>query len=84
MVTLLDVAASAGVSRSTVSLVINKSPLVKDETRQRVERAIQELGYVPNPNARGLVKKENKSYSFSLGNDLKIKPIIMSLLVFQN
>ena len=61
MVTLLDVAASAGVSRSTVSLVINKSPLVKDETRQRVERAIQELGYVPNPNARGLVKKENKS-----------------------
>ena len=61
MVTLLDVAARAGVSRSTVSLVINKSPLVKDETRQRVERAIQELGYVPNPNARGLVKKENKS-----------------------
>ena len=34
MVTLLDVAARAGVSRSTVSLVINKSPLVKDETRQ--------------------------------------------------
>ena len=33
MVTLLDVAARAGVSRSTVSLVINKSPLVKDETR---------------------------------------------------
>lgn len=60
MVTLLDIAARAGVSRSTVSLVINKSPLVKDETRQRAERAIQELGHVPNPNARGLVKKRIK------------------------
>ena len=60
MVTLLDIAARAGVSRSTVSLVINKSPLVKDEMRQRAERAIQELGYVPNPNARGLVKKRIK------------------------
>ena len=62
MVTLMDVAARAGVSRSTVSLVINKSPLVKDETRLKVEAAIQDLGYVPNTNARGLVKRENKSF----------------------
>ena len=62
VVTLRDVAARAGVSRSTASLVINKSPLVKDETRLKVEAAIQELGYVPNTNARGLVKRENKSF----------------------
>ena len=36
--TIIDVAKRAGVSRSTVSLVINKSPLVKDDTRQLVER----------------------------------------------
>lgn len=54
MVTINDVARRAGVSRSTVSLVINHSPLVKDATRQLVERVIAEINYVPNSNARGL------------------------------
>ena len=45
-VTLLDVAAAAGVSRGTVSLVLRKSPLVRDSTRARVEAAIEETGYV--------------------------------------
>ena len=45
-VTLLDVAAAAGVSRGTVSLVLRKSPLVRDSTRERVEAAIVETGYV--------------------------------------
>ena len=44
--TIIDVAKRAGVSRSTVSLVINKSPLVKDDTRQLVERVIAQMGYV--------------------------------------
>lgn len=60
MVTIFDVARHAGVSKSTVSLVLNKSPLVKDETRLKVEEAIRALGYVPNQNARGLIKKETK------------------------
>ena len=55
--TIIDVAKRAGVSRSTVSLVINKSPLVKDDTRQLVERVIAQMGYVPNCNARGLSAK---------------------------
>ncbi|MBE5772423.1 MAG: LacI family transcriptional regulator [Clostridiales bacterium] len=54
MPTIEDVARRAGVSRSTVSLVINKSPLVKEATRQKVERVIEEINYVPNSNARGL------------------------------
>lgn len=54
MATINDVAKRAGVSRSTVSLVINKSPLVKEATRQLVERVIAEMNYVPNSNARGL------------------------------
>lgn len=55
--TIIDVAKRAGVSRSTVSLVINKSPLVKEDTRQLVERVIAQMGYVPNCNARGLSAK---------------------------
>ena len=54
MATINDVAKRAGVSRSTVSLVLNKSPLVKQETRELVERVIAEMNYVPNRNARGL------------------------------
>ena len=57
MATINDVAKMAGVSRSTVSLVINKSPLVKEETRLLVEQVIREMNYVPNSNARGLSAK---------------------------
>lgn len=54
MPTIEDVAKRAGVSRSTVSLVLNKSPLVKEATRIMVEEVIAEMNYVPNSNARGL------------------------------
>lgn len=54
MPTIEDVARRAGVSRSTVSLVINHSPKVREETRQLVEQVIREINYVPNNNARGL------------------------------
>ena len=57
MATINDVAKRAGVSRSTVSLVLNKSPLVKDATRLLVEEVIREMNYVPNSNARGLSAK---------------------------
>ena len=45
-VTLTELAAHAAVSRSTISLVLRGSPLVKEETRQRVRAAIEALGYV--------------------------------------
>jgi LacI family transcriptional regulator len=53
-VTIADVAQRAGVSQMTVSRVINSSAAVRPEKRVRVERAIEELGYVPNRLARGL------------------------------
>lgn len=57
--TINDVARAAGVSKKTVSRVINRSPLLKDGTREKVEAAIAELGYVPNPQARALALRRN-------------------------
>lgn len=78
-VTILDVAKEAGVSKSTVSLVINNSNSVKLETQYKVRQAIEKLGYVPNLAARelttnrthtlGLIfmtsNKQHKPYGFS-------------------
>ncbi len=49
MVTLEDVAALAGVSRATVSRVVNGDSNVKAPTREKVERAVAQLGYTPQP-----------------------------------
>ncbi len=55
--TIRDVARLAGVSVGTVSHVINGSRAVREDTRQRVERAIAVLGYRPNRLARALVRQ---------------------------
>lgn len=52
--TLEEVAARAGVGRGTASRVINGSPRVSAQTREAVEAAVAELGYVPNRAARAL------------------------------
>jgi LacI family transcriptional regulator len=52
--TILDVAAKAGVSKSTVSLVLQNSPMVKEATRAAVQQAMAEIGYVYNAAAAGL------------------------------
>ena len=53
--TILDVAARAGVHAATVSRTINVPEKVAPETRRRVEAAIEDLGFVPNRAARGLI-----------------------------
>lgn len=53
-VTLGMVAAASGVSPSTVSRILNGTAVVSEEKREAIDRAIQELGFVPNPMARGL------------------------------
>ncbi|MEN1969846.1 LacI family DNA-binding transcriptional regulator [Lentibacillus sp. N15] len=58
MVTIKDVAKKASVSIATVSAVINSNKFVSVELKQRVELAINELGYRPNRIGRGLKKKE--------------------------
>ena len=52
--TINDVARLAKVSKKTISRVINNSPLLKPETRDRVLKIIEEVGYQPDPQARGL------------------------------
>ncbi len=52
--TIIDVALAAGVSKSTVSLVLQGSPLVKDETRVTVRQAMADIGYVYNRAAANL------------------------------
>src|SRR5262249_21144856 len=57
--TLEEVGEAAGVSRATVSRVINNSPRVSASARAAVEKAIQKLGYSPNQAARSLVTRRN-------------------------
>jgi DNA-binding LacI/PurR family transcriptional regulator len=59
--TLEQVAALAGVSRATVSRVVNGSPKVSPAVRAQVERAVAKLGYVPNRAARSLVTRRADS-----------------------
>src|SRR5512146_1427311 len=56
-VTLQDVAKLAGVSIKTVSRVVNNQGEISEATRQRVQAAIDELGYRPNILARSLVNR---------------------------
>ena len=65
-VTTHDVAARAGVSQPTVSLVLSRNPnaRVAADTRERVLKAAEELGYRPNVVARSLVRR--RSYAIGL------------------
>lgn len=57
---IYDVAKLAGVSHQTVSRVINNADYIKEDTRSKVQSAMQELGYVPNAAARALVTAKSK------------------------
>ncbi|NSZ66482.1 LacI family DNA-binding transcriptional regulator (plasmid) [Agrobacterium tumefaciens] len=67
MVSIISVAKAAGVSNKTVSRVINGEPYVTEETRERVERAIRDLGYVPNMAARQI--RSSRSNTFGIITD---------------
>ncbi len=58
MVSIKDVARHAGVAISTVSKVLNNYPNVSEETKERVNRAVQELNFVPNSVAAALSSKQ--------------------------
>jgi DNA-binding LacI/PurR family transcriptional regulator len=67
-VTLMDVARHCGVSRATVSLVLNDSPLVAAKTRDRVRQAMTELGYVYNRAAASLRTQHSDAIGVVLTN----------------
>lgn len=62
--TIKDVARLAGTSTVTVSRVVNTPRLVQPETRARVERAMRELGYLPNLAARSMRTRLTRSIGF--------------------
>ena len=61
MATMLDVSLRAGVSKATVSRVLNGTGQVKESTRQQVFNAMEELGYRPNFLARSLANRTSNS-----------------------
>jgi LacI family transcriptional regulator len=61
MANIRDVAKRAGVAPITVSRVINNSGYTSQATREIVEAAVKELGYIPNTLARGLRSKQTKT-----------------------
>ena len=63
-VTIKDIAKLANISHATVSRALNDSPLVNQETKEKVMSIAKELNYIPNYNAKSLVL--NRSYHIGL------------------
>ncbi|MBC2851955.1 LacI family DNA-binding transcriptional regulator [Cetobacterium sp. 8H] len=77
------VAELAGVSRSTVSRVINNYSNVPEETKEKIMKVIKELGYIPNTNAQVLAGKTNKTIGlFVYGDNSEKRNILDSGLTF--
>ena len=68
MATIDDVAKKAKVSRMTVSRVINNSGYVKEETRLRINQAIDELKFKPNMIAKSLVTRKSRTVAYVMVN----------------
>jgi len=66
--TIKDVAKKANVSTATVSRILNGLPGYSEETKKRVLKVIEELGYQPNAVARGLVSRKTKTLGVLLPN----------------
>jgi len=70
--TIEEVAAAAGVSRSTVSRVVNGSPSVSPSAVAAVEAAIRELNYVPNRAARSLASRQTHAIALVVPEDVTL------------
>lgn len=68
-VTIEEVAAAAGVSRSTVSRVVNGSTAVSPEALEAVKKAIADLNYVPNRAARSLASRQTHAIALVVPED---------------
>lgn len=77
--TILDIAAEAGLSKSTVSLVLQDSHLIRPETAERVREAARKLGYIYNRRAAELRRKASKTIGVII-NDL-MNPFFAEVLV---
>ena len=75
MVSIKDVARHAGVAISTVSKVLNNYPNVSEDTREKVNGAIRELGYVPNAVAAALSSKRSARVALLINPNTQTKAI---------
>lgn len=65
-VTIKDVASLAGVSPSTVSRTCKNNPSISEETKEKVRRAMAQLGYEPNFQARNLASQNSRTIGIIL------------------
>jgi len=82
-----DIAERAGVSQATVSRALRNSPLVRPETRERVQKIARELNYFVNRNAAGLRTQQSNTIALLLfdetgGEHAQINPFFLSMLGF--
>ena len=85
MSSIKDVAALAGVSLSTVSIVVNgkaKERKISEATQQRVLEAMQELSYIPNVSAKILRKGDTQKYVVALFWNFDFRGIMMHRFLF--
>jgi DNA-binding LacI/PurR family transcriptional regulator len=68
MANIKEVAKKAGVGIATVSRVINNSGYVKKETREKIEKVIKDINYMPNEIARSMTRQKNNIVAFILPN----------------
>jgi DNA-binding LacI/PurR family transcriptional regulator len=66
--TMKDIAQRLGISITTVSHAINETRYVSETTKNRVKKAIEEMGYIPNELARGLKNKSSKTIGIIIPN----------------
>ncbi|MFC3095522.1 LacI family transcriptional regulator [Alteromonas sediminis] len=83
--TSFDIAHAAGVSQSTVSRALSNSPLVNQETRERIQRIAKELNYKVDKNASNLRKQRSNTIALLLfedptSDDSMINPFFLSML----
>ncbi len=63
MTSIYDIAKQAGVSAATVSRVINNERYVSLKTQEKVQRVLQDTGFIPNANASSLTKKRTITFA---------------------
>lgn len=80
MITMLDVAKKAGVSKATVSRVLAGNSYVSKSTQERVFKAIEETGYRPNLLARNLATSKSQNIGLVVTNTLYNGPYFSELL----
>jgi DNA-binding LacI/PurR family transcriptional regulator len=82
-ITIKDVAKKAGVAPSTVSRVISDSSTISEETKKKVRKVMDELGYHLNLNARILVQKSSQTVGIVMKNSTSaslLNPVFPELL----